>query len=75
MAHVICQPCVGTKDTACKAVCPVDCIYDDGLHLVIDPDVCVDCGVCIAACPVSAIFPESQVPTEWKAYIVDAKDN
>lgn len=25
--HVIASPCVGTKDTACMPVCPVDCIY------------------------------------------------
>ena len=27
MAHIIAQPCIGTKDTACVAVCPVDCIH------------------------------------------------
>ena len=26
MAYSICEPCVGTKDTACVDVCPVDCI-------------------------------------------------
>jgi ferredoxin len=26
MPHVITDPCVGTCDTACVAVCPVDCI-------------------------------------------------
>src|SRR6266403_1659550 len=37
MAYVIAEPCIGTKDTACVDVCPVDCIhpakdraYDDG---------------------------------------------
>jgi len=27
MAHIIAQPCIGTKDTACVDVCPVDCIH------------------------------------------------
>ena len=27
MAYIICEPCVGTKDTACVDVCPVDCIH------------------------------------------------
>ena len=27
MTHVIAEPCVGTKDTACVDVCPVDCIH------------------------------------------------
>ena len=26
MVHVIAEPCVDTKDTACVDVCPVDCI-------------------------------------------------
>ena len=24
MAYSICEPCIGTKDTACVDVCPVD---------------------------------------------------
>jgi len=27
MTYVIAEPCIGTKDTACVEVCPVDCIY------------------------------------------------
>ena len=27
MAYIICEPCVGIKDTACVDVCPVDCIH------------------------------------------------
>ncbi len=27
MAYTICEPCIGTKDTACVDVCPVDCIH------------------------------------------------
>ena len=27
MAYVITEPCIGTKDTACVDVCPVDCIH------------------------------------------------
>jgi NAD-dependent dihydropyrimidine dehydrogenase PreA subunit len=27
MAFVITDPCIGTKDTACVDVCPVDCIH------------------------------------------------
>jgi NAD-dependent dihydropyrimidine dehydrogenase PreA subunit len=26
MAYIIAEPCIGTKDTACVDVCPVDCI-------------------------------------------------
>lgn len=77
MAHIIAEPCIGTKDTACVEVCPVDCIHpttDDGdksdaEQLFIDPDTCIDCGLCVDECPVQAIFPEEDLPEEWTKYI------
>ena len=27
MPYIIAEPCVGTCDTACVEVCPVDCIH------------------------------------------------
>lgn len=77
MAFVIAEPCVGTKDTACVNVCPVDCIHprkdEDGFEaaeqLYIDPDTCIDCGACVPECPVTAIFPLDDVPEEWRDYI------
>ena len=77
MAHVIAQPCIGTKDTSCVEVCPVDCIHpmedaDDhgeAPQLYIDPDVCIDCGLCVDECPVQAIFPQEDLPAEWADFI------
>ncbi|MGY8780064.1 MAG: 4Fe-4S dicluster domain-containing protein [Fidelibacterota bacterium] len=84
MAYIIAEPCVGTCDTACVEVCPVDCIhplkeaweekgYDenklDDKMLYIDPEECIDCGACEPECPVEAIFEESEVPEEWNKYI------
>ncbi len=77
MAYVIAEPCIGTKDTSCVEVCPVDCIHprpdEDGFEaaeqLYINPDECIDCGACEPACPVQAIFPEDEVPEKWKAFI------
>lgn len=77
MAHVITEPCIGTKETACVDVCPVDCIhprkdepgYDASKQLFIEPDTCIDCGLCVDECPVKAIYPEADVPGEWKQYI------
>src|SRR5262249_39924811 len=51
MAYIICEPCVGTKDTACVDVCPVDCIhprkdepaFQTAEMLYIHPDECIDC--------------------------------
>jgi ferredoxin len=46
----------------------VDCIYEGGRMLYIQPDECVDCGACEPACPVTAIFYEDDVPGEWKQF-------
>ncbi len=70
MAYVITEPCIGTKDTACVDVCPVDCIhprkdepaFEAAKMLNIHPDECIDCGACVPACPVEAIFALDEVP-------------
>ena len=76
MTHSIAEPCIGTKDTACVDVCPVDCIhptkdeaeFEEASQLYIDPDTCIDCGLCVDECPVKAIFPEEDMPEEWAAF-------
>jgi len=82
VAYIIAEPCIGTKDTACVDVCPVDCIhpakgrtYEDGRpsfdevsQLYIDPTECIDCGACVPVCPVTAIFPLEDLPQKWHAY-------
>ena len=76
MAYVIAEPCIGTKDSACVAACPVDCIHpkkDEGdfgeaQQLFIDPVECIDCGACVPVCPVSAIYAADDLPEKWKAY-------
>jgi len=75
--YVITEPCIGTKDTACVDVCPVDCIhprkdeaeFEPVEHLYINPDECIDCGACQPACPVEAIFRDEDVPEQWQHYI------
>jgi NAD-dependent dihydropyrimidine dehydrogenase PreA subunit len=83
VAYIIAEPCIGTKDTACVDVCPVDCIhpakgrsYDDGrptydevTQLYIDPTECIDCGACVPVCPVTAIFVMDELPEKWQAFI------
>ena len=77
MAYVICEPCIGTKDTACVDVCPVDCIHprkDESAFvtaemLYIHPDECIDCGACVPACPVEAIYTLDETPQQWAAFI------
>ncbi len=68
MAYVIAEPCIDVKDKACVDECPVDCIYEGPRMLYIHPDECVDCDACVPVCPVTAIFPEDDLPAEWKQF-------
>ena len=77
MAYVIALPCIGVKDTACIAVCPVDVIhptrgekdFEDVEQLYIDGANCIDCGLCVEECPVSAIYHEADISSEWRSFI------
>jgi NAD-dependent dihydropyrimidine dehydrogenase PreA subunit len=77
VAYIICEPCIGTKDTACVDVCPVDCIHPrkdepdfaTAEMLYIHPDECIDCGACVPACPVEAIFALDETPQKWNDFI------
>jgi NAD-dependent dihydropyrimidine dehydrogenase PreA subunit len=60
---------IGTKDMACVKVCPVNCFYDAGEMVVINPDECIGCNICIPECPVNAIFVIEEVPAEQTRYI------
>jgi NAD-dependent dihydropyrimidine dehydrogenase PreA subunit len=68
MAYVIAEPCIDVKDRACVDECPVDCIYEGGRMLYIQPDECVDCDACVPVCPVTAIFSADDIPAEWKQF-------
>jgi ferredoxin len=69
VTYIVCEPCVDCKYTDCVEVCPVDCFYEDEHTLYIHPDECIDCGACVPECPVEAIFPEADVPEQWKSWI------
>jgi NAD-dependent dihydropyrimidine dehydrogenase PreA subunit len=74
MPFIITDPCIGTKDTSCVDVCPVDCIhprkdepeFERASMLYIHPEECIDCGACVPACPVAAIYdsPDSTPPSQ-----------
>src|SRR5207245_1547614 len=66
--YVITEACIGTKDAACVAVCPVDAIYQGDDQYYINPNECISCGACEPACPVEAIFAADYVPEQWASY-------
>ena len=71
MAYVITEKCLSERYATCAAVCPVDCIkpgeYQGQDFMVIDPDVCIDCGLCLPECPVGAIVESEDESPEWAA--------
>jgi len=76
MAFVVTQLCKDCVDTACVAVCPVDCFYqpkevseETPNMLLISPDECIDCAVCEPECPWEAIYPEEDVPEVFESDI------
>lgn len=79
MTHIVTRLCL--RDTACVEVCPVECMVlgfpeEEWPWLYIDPDTCIDCGACIPECPYEAIFPEEEVPFDYKgeAWITNTKE-
>ena len=51
MTYVITEGCIDLLDKTCIDECPVDCIYEGGRMVYIQPDECVDCGACEPVCP------------------------
>jgi NAD-dependent dihydropyrimidine dehydrogenase PreA subunit len=56
--YFISGECLDVRDRSCLEECPVDCIYEGGRKLYINPDECIDCGACEPVCPVSAIVTD-----------------
>jgi len=61
MTHIIIENCIKCKYTDCVLVCPVDCFCEGENFLVIDPQICIDCGVCIPECPVESIISDEDI--------------
>lgn len=69
MTYVVTDACVNCKYMDCVTVCPVDCFHEGENMLVIDPDVCIDCGVCVPECPPLAIFADTEPDmAPWVAF-------
>ena len=70
VTYVITSTCIDVKDGACQKVCPVECIYEGGRMMYIQPDECINCGICLSVCPVQAIYEDFDVPGEEEAFIL-----
>lgn len=68
MPYVITKKCLGEQYATCATVCPVDCIhpgdYQGEPFMIIDPDVCIECGLCAPECPISAIVENEDIDAE-----------
>lgn len=64
MTYVVTESCIKCKYTDCVEVCPVNCFHEGENMLVIDPEVCIDCGVCEPECPIGAIQSGTDVGME-----------
>ena len=64
MSFIIRKACIGVKDSACIAACPVDCIHTGEEQMYIDPEECINCGACVPECPVLAIFEDEDEAIE-----------
>ena len=70
MTHVISSLCL--RDNGCSNVCPVERINpgqpaQGWPNYYIDPATCIDRGACVPECPYNAIFPEDEVPSDYRA--------
>jgi NAD-dependent dihydropyrimidine dehydrogenase PreA subunit len=71
MSFVIGAPCIDVMDRSCIQVCPVDCIYEGGRKLYINPNECIDCGACESVCPVSAVTSTRVMTEEERPFAED----
>jgi NAD-dependent dihydropyrimidine dehydrogenase PreA subunit len=71
MTYVIGGACIDVMDKSCLDVCPVDCIYEGGRKLYVQPDECVDCGACEPECPVDAVVYQDDLAEADLVHLAD----
>jgi ferredoxin len=64
MTYLVTENCIKCKYMDCVEVCPVDCFHEGENMVVINPQICIDCGVCEMECPINAIIPETTEGSE-----------
>lgn len=71
MPYIIAAACIDVMDKSCMDECPVDCIYEGGRKLYINPVECIDCGACEPVCPVQAISQDRRAPAGQAEFVAD----
>jgi NAD-dependent dihydropyrimidine dehydrogenase PreA subunit len=61
MAYFVAADCLDVLDKSCIEECPVDCLYEGGRKMYINPRECIDCGACEPVCPVTAISSDLRI--------------
>jgi ferredoxin len=51
----------------------VECIYEGGRMVYIQPVECISCGVSLSVCPVGAIWSEDDLPATAAVPAIDAE--
>jgi NAD-dependent dihydropyrimidine dehydrogenase PreA subunit len=51
-----------------QEACPVECIYEGGRMMYIQPRECIDCGLCLSVCPVDAISAGDDLPERERGF-------
>ena len=69
MTYIVGHACINCKFSDCVETCPVEAFFEGPNMLVIDPDICIDCGACEPACPVDAINDENNVPSDEQEFV------
>ena len=64
MAYFVAADCLDVLDRSCIEECPVDCIYEGGRKMYINPNECIDCGACEPVCPVTAISSDLRIAAD-----------
>jgi NAD-dependent dihydropyrimidine dehydrogenase PreA subunit len=68
MPFFITGDCLDVLDKSCIEECPVDCIYEGGRKMYIQPRECIDCGACEPVCPVTAIVSDMTMTDDTRVW-------
>ncbi|MCP4355571.1 MAG: DUF3470 domain-containing protein [Proteobacteria bacterium] len=69
MTFVVTENCIKCKYTDCVEECPVGAFHEGSNMVVINPEVCIECGICATVCPIQAIKADEELETEEEQFL------